>query len=127
MLGPVGEGEAHHSAIRVYRQWCLPPASRLAAGWAQEDRKGRASAAAPGSGSEEAGTHTEAMALAWNDSQVQDQDSHGTHSRGHLQALADIKERGRCDTLLASDLLIFPDTEEVTSSNLVPPTHFSTS
>jgi hypothetical protein len=44
------------------------------------------------------------------------------HSFGLLQALTGSKTGGQWDVLLASGLMTFPDTEEATSSNLVPPT-----
>src|SRR5215469_18416831 len=58
------------------------------------------------------------------DSQVQDRDSHRIHGLGLLRALTDSESTGRQHALLVSDSRIFPDTEEVTSSNLVPPTAF---
>ena len=56
------------------------------------------------------------------DSQVQDRDSHRIHGLGLLRALTDRKNAGRQHALLVSGSRIFPDTEEVTSSNLAPPT-----
>jgi hypothetical protein len=58
------------------------------------------------------------------DSQVQDRDSHCIHGLGLLWALTGSKNAGSQDVLLVSGSRIFPDTEEVTSSNLVPPTAF---
>jgi hypothetical protein len=56
------------------------------------------------------------------DSQVQDRDSHGIDGLRLFRALTGGNNAGRQDALLVSGSRIFPDTEEVTSSNLVPPT-----
>ena len=58
----------------------------------------------------------------WGDSQDQDQDSHGRQDWRLLQTLRGSKITGQLDFLLVNGSLIIPDTEEVTSSNLVPPT-----
>ena len=57
-----------------------------------------------------------------DDSQDQDQDSHGMQDWRLLQTLRGSKTTGHLDFLLVSGSLIVPDTEGVTSSNLVPPT-----
>jgi hypothetical protein len=64
----------------------------------------------------------ESHGRAQADSQVQDRDSHGMHGLGLFRALIGSKNAGSQDALLVSRPPIFPDTEEVTSSNLVPPT-----
>src|SRR5258708_4042316 len=59
--------------------------------------------------------------------QNQDQEGHGRQAWRLPQTLRGIKMAGQLAILLVSGSLIFPDTEEVTSSNLVPPTRFSPS
>jgi len=56
--------------------------------------------------------------------QNQDQEGHGRQAWGLLQTLGGIKVAGQLNFLLVSGSLIIPDTEEATSSNLVPPTMF---
>ena len=56
--------------------------------------------------------------------QNQDQEGHGRQAWRLPQTLRGIKTAGQLDILLVSGSLIFPDTEEVTNSNLVPPTTF---
>jgi hypothetical protein len=58
------------------------------------------------------------------DSQVQDQDSHRIHAWRLFLTLRGIEYAGQQDALLVSGSAAFPDTEEVTSSNLVLPTAF---
>ncbi len=56
------------------------------------------------------------------DSQDQDRDSHGRQTWRLLLTLTGTELAGQLAILLVSGSRIFPDTEEVTSSNLVPPT-----
>src|SRR5262245_24977826 len=57
-----------------------------------------------------------------SDSQFQDRDSHGPLPWRLLRALGDIKAAAQVNAALVKGTLIFPDTEEATSSSLVPPT-----
>ena len=63
-------------------------------------------------------------ARQWGEGQNQDQEGHGGQAWRLPQTLRGIKMAGQQATLLVSGSPAFPDTEEVTSSNLVPPTTF---
>ncbi len=60
-----------------------------------------------------------------NEGQIQDQEGHGRQAWRLPQTLRGIEVAGQQAVLLVRGSLIFPDTEEVTSSNLVPPTTFT--
>jgi hypothetical protein len=71
------------------------------------------------------GSIGEALPMAVEgEGQNQDQEGHGRQAWGLLQTLTGTEAAGQPTILLVGGSLIVPDTEEATSSNLVPPTMF---